>query len=139
MRNTVGQRGVLGTILVVLSACGLVGGGPTDQEQVDATLAEWRDAVVAGDIDRVLATYSEEFTCFDAPSREAMTELMVGLRDQGALRGVEVFLDRAEKEETGDAIRVFPVEMIGPYANLTVLRLTLREEGGRWLISGQEW
>jgi hypothetical protein len=126
-------------MLVLVSACGVVGGGPTDPELVDATLAEWRDAVVAGDIDHVLATYSEEFACFDAPSREAMRELMIGLRDQGALRGVEVFLDRAEKEETGDTIRVFPVEMIGPNANLTVFRLTLREEGGRWLISGQEW
>jgi len=130
---------VLGTVLVLLSACGLVGIGPTDEELVDATLAEWRDAVVAGDVDRMLATYSDEFACFDAPSREAMRELMIGLREQGALRGVEVYLDRADTVAAGDTIAVFPVEMIGPHANLTVFRLTLREEGGRWLISGQEW
>jgi len=120
-------------------SCGVVGIGPTDEELVDRTLAEWSEALAAGDIDRLMTTYSEDFACFDAPDREAMRGMVTGLKERGLLEGVEVFIDRAEKTPADGMIKVFPVEMIGPKMMPTIYRLTLSREHGRWLISNQEW
>ncbi len=125
--------------LVVAPGCGVRGSGPTDDELVAATVEGWREAMVAGDIDRVMATYSEEFSCFDAPDRGAIRAYLSGLLEQGALEGVEVFVDRAEATREGEVYRVFPVEMVLANGSLTVSRLTLREEDGAWLIVNQEW
>jgi hypothetical protein len=124
---------------IVGVSCGVVGIGPTDEELVDRTLVEWSEAITAGDIDRLMATYSEDFSCFDAPDREAMRGMVTDLKDHRLLEGLEVFLDRAEKTAGDDEIKVFPVEMIGPQLFPTIYRLTLKREHGRWLISNQEW
>jgi ketosteroid isomerase-like protein len=129
----------IGVAIAVLSGCGLAGGRPTDVEQVAATVERWRAAMVAGDTDRLMDTYSEEFGCFDAPSKEAMKSYMRGLLEQGVFQDIEVFVDTAESTREGEVIRVFPVELLLANGYLTVFRLTLRREDGGWLIVDQEW
>jgi len=115
------------------------GGRPEAEALVERTLAEWGTAMEAGDLERVMTLYSTDFACFDAPDRQAMSGLVAGMKDQGALDDIEVFIDRAEMTRDGDRMRVFPVELVGSAVGVIVIRLTLRLEDGNWRIVGQEW
>jgi hypothetical protein len=130
----------LGLVAAIIGlGCGWVGIGPSDEELVDRTIVEWSEAIAAGDIERLMATYSEDFSCFDAPDREAMRVMVSQLKNRRSLEGVEVFIDKAEKTPANGVIRVFPVEMFGPKIYPPTYRLTLKKERGKWLIVDQEW
>jgi hypothetical protein len=129
----------MAAVLFFLVGCGGAADLRRDDAGLRAVVEEWRAAMTSVDMDRVMAVYSEDFSCFEAPDREAMRRWLAGLESQGVLRGIEVFADRAELEWFDDRVRVFPIELVGPEIPPTVFRLTLRPEDNVWRIVDQEW
>jgi len=138
------ERGALracwiGITVAVAFGCGAPDDRLHDEAEVRAVVAEWRAAMMAGDRDRVMAVYSDDFSCADAPDRAAMRRWLDSLEDRGVLEGTEVFVDRAEIEWIDDGVRVFPVELAGPEIYCVTFRLSLRREDDGWRIVNQEW
>ena len=52
--------GVVALAVVMLCGCQILGMGPSDEDLVNATMADWKAALIAHDMDKLMETYSED-------------------------------------------------------------------------------
>ena len=136
-RSAVMKLGACVLAVVLLCGCAMFGKGPSDEELIAATIAQWSAALAAQDADNVMATYSEDFETPDMPDKESMRELIEMAIDQGYLEEVEINTDEAETVIEGNKASVGPVELSGAMGSM-MIDLTLQKENGAWLIVGSE-
>ena len=129
---------ILNLSLIVLAAflvsgCQTLGVGPSDEEFISTTMAEWKAAMVAKDIDKLMAAYSEKYVSTRGGGKDSVREFMTNVFELGYLDNVKVNLEDAQITIEADKAKVGPVELTfdtGAY----VLEYTLQKEDGAWLI-----
>ncbi len=132
----------LGTLVVLLGALVAAGcattGGASDAEQIDAFLGEWAAAIVAADLDKMMATYSENFTHdgyeYDAADKAALREYTQGSIDMGNFEDVELNVEDADVEIEGKTATVYPIEYSIAEGTITIELFLAKEKAG-WLIT----
>lgn len=127
--------GVVAVLLVC--GCATLGKGPSDEELIAATIAEWSAGLAAQDADKIMATYSEDFESADMPDKDSMRELIEMAIDQGFLEDAEVISDEAETVIEENTATFGPVELSGAMGSM-MFDFTLQKEAGAWLIVGTE-
>ncbi len=132
---------VVALAFVMFCGCQILGLGPSDEDLINATMAKWKAALIAHDLDRFMETYSENYLNTEGGDKNSVREYVAGVIDQGYLDNLEVNLEDAQVTIEGDIATVAPVELTsdaGPY----VLEYNkLQKENGTWLIvssKGQE-
>ena len=67
-------------ILMVLLVCGcqIIGGGPSDEELISATINDWKAAHDTQDIDKIMATFSENYVSMRGDGKDSMREFLPG-------------------------------------------------------------
>ena len=131
---------ILSLSLVVLAAllvcgCQILGVGPSDEELVSATMADWKATLIAHDLDKLMETYSEDYVSTQGGGKDSVHEFIAGAIEQGYLDNVKVNLEDAQIMIEGDKANIGPVELTSD-AGTYVLEYTLQKEEGIWLIVG---
>jgi len=136
-RSTVTKLGASVLALLLVCGCATFAKGPSDEELINATIAQWSEGLAAEDAEKVMATYSEDFESADMPDKESMAELIEMAIDQGFLEDVEVITDEAETVIEGTQATYGPVELSGAMGSM-MFDFTLQKEAGAWLIISVE-
>ncbi len=119
--------------VVAVSGCQILGGGPSDKDLVNATMADWRVALIAHDMDKLMENYSESYLNTQGGNKASVRDFISGAIEQGYLENTKVNLEGAEVTIEDDKADVAPVHVTsddGAY----VLEFKLQKEDKSWLI-----
>ncbi len=125
--------GSVAMMAVVLAGCAT---GASPEEAVAAQLEAFKQAMLAEDIDAIMATYSDDFEHYEWGDKEGARDFMQQAIDMGYTEGMEVITEDAEivLQDDGSA-QVYPVDLSGAFGTVT-LELTFADKDGEWLITG---
>lgn len=126
------EAGLLAAVLVC--GCQSVGGGPCDEELIDCTMADWKTALIAQDLDKVMAAYSEDYTSTRG-GKDSVREFMTRVFEEGYLDNAKVNLEKVEITIEEDKAEFGPVEFISDRGTFR-LEYILHKEDKAWLIVG---
>ena len=140
-KSVVMNPGVVALAVVVLCGCQILGLGPSDEDLINATMAKWKAALVAHDMDKFMQTYSENYRNIEGGDKNSVREFVAGVIEQGYLDNLEVNLEDAQITIEGDMATVAPVELTSDAGTYVLEYNKLQKENGDWLIvdsKGQE-
>lgn len=125
----------------IASGCSTLSSGPSDEALIAALLNQWEQGVREADVDKLMATFSDDFahdgSDYQAKDTAALREFIEGSIDEGLFKDVELSLDDAEIKVNGDSASVYPIDYATLYGGITI-ELTLDKEGKDWLITDME-
>lgn len=132
-KSVVMNSGVIALAVVMLCGCQILGLGPSDEDLVCATMADWKAALIAHDMDKLMETYSENYANTEGGGKNSVREFISGVIDQGYLDNTKVNLEDAKITIEEGKATVAPVEVTSD-AGEYVLEYELQKENGAWLI-----
>ena len=127
--------------VVVLSVMTMVGcastpanDGPSDEELVTAVVTSIADALKAGDVEKMVSHFSEDFSSDEGGTKEATKEFMMGAKAAGYLDGIEVDLStmKVEIEKGDEKASAGPIDLEGAFGALS-LDYELEKRDGKWI------
>lgn len=134
-KSVIMNIGVAALIVVLAGGCQL--GGPSDEELINTTVAEWKAANVAKDLDRLMATLSENYVSMRGGDKDSMREFLSRAFEEGFMDSVEIKIEDAEITIEGDKATFGPVKFVGDRGTFA-FKHVLQKEDGKWLIVGAE-
>ncbi|MHC4439536.1 MAG: Cif family virulence factor [Planctomycetota bacterium] len=132
-KSVVMNSTVVALTVVMLCGCQILGLGPSDEDLINATMADWSAALIAHDMDKLMETYSENYSNSEGGDKASVREFIAGAIDQGYLDNTKVNLEDAEIKIEGDKADVGPVEVMSD-SGTYVLDYELKKEKKAWLI-----
>jgi len=114
--------------------CQSVGGGLSDEELINCTMTDWKAALIAQDLDKVMAAYSEDYASTRG-GKDSVREFMTNVFEQGYMENTKVNLGSAETAIVEDKAEFGPVEFISDMGTFR-LEYVLQKEDEAWLIVG---
>jgi hypothetical protein len=127
----------VGLAMVLVCGCAMIGGGPSDEELIASTMADYKAGLEEGDIDKFLATHSDEYDNPEMGDKEALAEFVGGAIEQGFLDDLEVGIEDAKTVIEGETATVSPVELEGSFGGMS-MEITLKKEGDAWRVISSE-
>ena len=133
---------ILNLSLFVLAAflvcgCQTLGVGPSDEELISTTMAEWKAAMVAKDLDKLMTAYSENYVSTRGGGKDSIREFMTRAFEQNFMDSVEVKIEDAQITIEDDKATFGPVEFVSDRGTYT-LEYKFQKEDGAWLIVGSK-
>lgn len=130
--KTAATLGVCLVIAVAAVGCATTSAkGPTDEELVQGIVTQWSELLPAGDIDKLMDLYAEDFKFEDG----GKAELSAWLKDHNSeVKGAEVDLKSMVVTVKDGKAGARPIGLTVPGFSVD-LSLELTEEDGRWLIT----
>jgi hypothetical protein len=127
---------VLAVLLAVAFVCGCagLGKGPSDLELVQAQVKSFSDALVAKNLDKVMACVSENFYHPEAGDKAAARAFLQQGIDSGYTQDGKVDLAKMEVKIEKDKATAYPIVASAAPGSVTV-GLTLKKEKAGWLIT----
>ncbi len=122
---------------VVFCGCQTPAKGPTDKQLINTTMTEWKAALEAKDLDRLMALFSDSYVSSSGSGKVAMRERMAGAIERGSLDNVEIKIENAQLTLVGQQATFGPVEITSDRGTLTI-EYTLQREDDKWLIVGSK-
>jgi len=124
-------------VLIVVLAGGCQIGTPSDEELINCTMTDWKAALIAQDLDKAVATYSENYVSTRGSGKDSIRERITRIFDRGYLDNVKVNLKDAETTIDGDKAEFCPVEF-SSNEDMFTRKYTLQKEDGAWFIVGSK-
>ncbi len=129
---------ILNLSLVVLAAvlvfgCQITNHKVSDTDLVSKTMSDWKAAMTAKDLDKLMALFSDDYVTSRGSGKVAMRERMAGAIERGFLDNVEVNIENAQITLEGNKATFSPVEITSDRGTLAI-EYTLKKENGTWLI-----
>lgn len=131
------RKRVLCGLLVMLFAVGVCGcaglqRGPSDEELIQQTLAQWKAGMESQNVDVMMATISEEFVSDEGGSKADFREFLTRMIDDGTLSGAQMDIESAMIAIEGDMASVENIGLSGDRGSI-VLDMDLKKEAdGMW-------
>jgi ketosteroid isomerase-like protein len=110
--------------------------GPSDRQQIAALLAQWKDALAAKDIARLMTLYAEDFVS-QGRNKAAVAKDVKALTEEAEFQNSVIVVDDATVTIEGEKATVLPISVSGQTGS-TTLSLELAKRNGRWLVVGME-
>jgi len=129
---------VVAMLAVLACGCAGQGKGPTDQELIAGTLADWKAAFEAQDIDQIMAAYSEDFEGERSADKAGVRGFFTRAIDAGYMDSAEIILDDAETLIDGETATVSPVDLSGDFGSVSLELILQKEADGAWRIIASE-
>jgi ketosteroid isomerase-like protein len=127
---------LLGVLCVaVLAGCSSLGGGVDDATAITTAATKWSDALVAHDVDALMALYSEDFSDADGNSKADMRDFLADIIDQGMLDDVEADMEDVVLTIDEDTARYDGIILTSAMGSVTVDLTFGREEDGWKIVS----
>jgi ketosteroid isomerase-like protein len=120
---------------LVVSGCLTGGGGPTPEELIGKTLADWKTAIEAQDVDAAMALVSADYVGTQGGGKDAVQDFLENAKAQGNMADLEVLLDDAEITVDGDAGEAGPVDLSGSFGGFSLMLEFRKDEDEVWRIS----
>ncbi len=138
------ERGVVAALaLCVLVACASAGGdapavpkGPTDEELVTGVLDGISSSLIAQDVTSMVAYYADDFVDGQGQNKEAVTQFLTSVKEQGFLEGIKVDNTNRAITIAGETAQVTGVGLSGAFGVLN-LGFDLAKRDGKWLVVKQ--
>lgn len=125
-------------VLAVVLLCGCQpAGGLSDEKLINCTMANFKAALMAQDLDNLMAVYSEDYESTRGHGKEDIREFMERGIDEGFLDDIEVDIEDAKTTIEGDKAQFSPVIMTGRRGPRTT-EFTLQKEEDTWRIVGSK-
>lgn len=124
-------------VFIVVLVAGCRSGRLYNKELINTTMTNWKAALIARDLDKAVATYSENYTSTRGSGKDSVRERITRIFDQGYLDNVKVNLEDAETTIDEDKAEFGPVEFNSDRGMFT-REYTLQKEDGAWLIIGSK-
>lgn len=121
--------------LVLACGCQMFSRGPSNEELINSTMADWKAALIAKDLDKLMAVYSENYVSSRGTDKVSVREFMMRVFERGYMDNVNINLEDAEITIEEDKAKVHPVKFISDRGTMTI-EYTLQKESGTWLIVG---
>ena len=121
--------------VALASGCATAGKGPSDEELIKGALAEWKAAIVAKNVDQLMAVYSESYKDAEGRSKADMKTFVSDAISQGYLDGIKAEVETATLTIDGAKATASPVSLAGVAGNMS-LSLAWAKEEGAWKIIG---
>jgi len=118
-------------LLICGWACAPTGG---DEAEVMSVMDDYRSAFLAGDVDALLALFSEDWTDTHGSNKEDMKEGIKGMSEKGSHKGLEVDLSATKAVVDGDLATVTPVTLSSPEGSITYTHKLKKEADGVWRL-----
>lgn len=123
--------------LVVTAGCATTGSGGNDEGEIRAFLAEWESAILSANVEKMLATTSENFSHdgfeYEAESKDDFRDFVEQGIDAGNFDDVEISFDGADITFENGTANVYPIDY-DTSLGAVVIGLTLVKEKGQWLV-----
>jgi polyhydroxybutyrate depolymerase len=119
-------------LLVCVFICGCQKGS-TDEELINTTMNNWKQAMSAQDIDAIMANYSEKFSSQEAEDKEEMRKGLQEAITMGMLENIDINLETAELTITDDTAEISIIDDNGELEMAFTLR---KEDKNIWRIIG---
>ena len=131
---------ILNLSLFVLAAflvcgCQTLSVGPSDKELISTTMAEWKATLVAQDIDKLMAAYSENYVSTRGTGKDSIREFMTRAFESNFMDNVQINTEDAQTMVEGNKATYGPVEFVSDRGTF-VLEYKLQKEDANWLIVG---
>ena len=107
--------------------------GPSDEQLINTAMTEWKAALEAKDLDRLMALFSDSYVSSSGSGKVAMRERMAGAIERGFLDNINIKIENAKLTLVGDQATFGPVELTSDRGTLTI-EYTLQREDIKWLI-----
>ena len=124
-------------LAVTLCGCQTLGVGPSDEELISTTMADWKAAMLAKDLDKLMALFSDDYVTSKGSGKVAARERLAGAIERGSLDNVEIKIEDAQITLEGNKATFGPVEFVADRGTM-MLEYTLQKENGTWLIMGSK-
>lgn len=134
-KSVIMNLGVVALIVVLAGGCRI--GGPSDEELINTTMADWKAAHAVKDLDRLMATLSENYVSMGGGDKDSMREFISRAFEEGFMDDVEIKIKDAQITIEGDKATFGPVEFVGDRGTFEFKHI-LQKEDGTWLIVGAE-
>ncbi|MBN2138622.1 MAG: hypothetical protein JW720_12515 [Sedimentisphaerales bacterium] len=132
------NKAVILTLVLSMAGGFLLSGchsGPSDEELIGMTMAEWKTAVAAKDIDKVMAEYSESYSSERGDGKEQVRQFMTTVFERGWMDSATIELEEAQAAIEGDKATFGPVKFKSDRGEFAI-NYDLKKEDGVWLIAG---
>jgi ketosteroid isomerase-like protein len=137
-KSVVMNSGIFALAAVMLCGCQILGLGPSDEELINATMAKWKAALIAHDVDKLMETYSENYLNTEGGDKNSVREYVAEVIQQGYLDNLDVNLEDAQITIEGNTATVAPVELNSDAGTYVLEYNKLKKENGAWLIVGSK-
>ena len=124
--------------LFALTAGCEMAGGLSDGAQLTAALGQWKAALEAQDIDKMMEPYSDDYEGERGEGKEGVRQFLKGMMDQGYLEDIDMDISEAEIEIDGDEATVGPIKYAGDWGEMETMRTLKKESDGVWRVVGVE-
>lgn len=124
-------------VLVVILVCGCQTAGPSDEQLVSTTMADWKASLIAEDLDKLMAVYSMSYVSTRGTGKDSMREFMTKAFESNFMENVKVNIEDARIVIEGDKATFRPVVFVSDRGTFT-LEYNLQKEDGAWLIVGSK-
>jgi hypothetical protein len=109
---------------------------PSDRQQIATLLAQWKKALAAGDLPRLITLYAQDFKSGERDRSAVAAYLQTIIHDDDFKQAVIVTDDATVAIDAGKAT-VAPIS-VGKPTGASSVRLELTKQNGRWLITGMD-
>ena len=117
-------------LLICLFFCGCQG-VQTDQQLIKTTMNNWKQAIIAQDVDAILAGYSDDFSSEEAEGKEGVRTFWQEVIKAGMLENIDINLETAKLEITDDTAEFTIFDDDGEKEMAFALK---KEDGKTWRI-----
>jgi len=124
-------------VLVVILVCGCQTAGPSNEQLVKTTMANWKESLIAEDLDKLMAVYSMSYVSTRGTGKDSMREFMIKAFESNFMDNVNVNIEDAQVVIEGDKATFAPVVFVSDRGTFT-LEYNLQKEDGAWLIVGSK-
>jgi len=119
-------------VVALVCGCAIMGKGPSDEELIMQALTGYNAAMVAQDLDKMMAAYSEDFEGENGESKDDVRDFFSGVIDQGYLEDLEVDMKDCEIKIEGGKAAVGPVGYSGSFGSVSFEYTMKKDSDGVW-------
>lgn len=128
---------VLGTVALVGLLCAgcstTGGGGPSDEDLIQAVMADMGAAIAVQDIAKAMTAYADNYENDQGMDKAGQSEFLQGAADQGFLDDMTVDNSGSQVVIDGNKATVGPNVIEGAFGTITI-EYELEKQNGQWLI-----
>jgi hypothetical protein len=121
--------------LVAILVCGCQTAGPSDEQLVSTTMADWKASLIAEDLDKLMTVYSMNYVSTRGTGKDSIREFMTKAFESNFMDNIEINIEDAEVMIEGDKAVFGPVEFISDRGTFP-LEYKLQKKEEAWLIVG---
>jgi ketosteroid isomerase-like protein len=136
--KTIGRIAVLVLAIAFVAGCATGAKGPSDADAVKALLGSWNTAMVAKNIDKIMATYAEDFAHdgydYQGANKAALRKFVEECNQMGYFDGLEIASGNAATAIKGGVATITGIQCTNNQGTVTV-GLTAKKSKAGWLIT----